>query len=280
MTRKLFGTDGIRGKANKYPMTAEVAMKFAMAAGHYLKQEGYRNKVVIAKDTRLSGYMIETALVAGFVSVGIDVTMVGPMPTPAVSMLVNSLRADMGVMITASHNPYHDNGLKLFNQKGNKLGDECEQKIEHVMMNVDSDKLLAKADDLGRAKRLDDVQGRYVEHVKYSFSKDKSLSGLRIVLDCANGSAYKIAPTILWELGAEVISLGCNPNGFNINENCGAMHPGHMAEKVKKTRADIGIALDGDADRLIICDEDGEVIDGDYIIALIATHLSALNRFG
>jgi phosphoglucosamine mutase len=276
--RRVFGTDGIRGTANTYPITAEVAMKFGMAAGAFFKRSGHRNRVIIAKDTRLSGYMIEPALVAGFVSVGVDVTLVGPMPTPAVSMLIKSLRADIGVMISASHNPYYDNGLKLFNAHGLKLTDEEEYKIQELMELDDMDELLVPPQDLGRAKRLDDAAGRYIEHVKYSFAKDYSLEGIRVVLDCANGSAYKMAPTVLWELGAEVISMNDNPNGFNINDECGATFPEKMAEVVRKHKADIGFALDGDADRLIACDEHGQIMDGDNIIACIATHLKRHNK--
>ncbi|WP_339052221.1 phosphoglucosamine mutase [Candidatus Lariskella endosymbiont of Epinotia ramella] len=273
MTKKLFGTDGIRGKVNQYPMTAEVALKFGMAAGVYLHRAGYRNRALIAKDTRLSGYLIEPAVTAGLISVGVDVTLVGPMPTPAVPMLIKSLRADFGIMISASHNPYYDNGLKLFGNDGYKLGEHCEDKLQQLIICNDFEEHLALPEKLGRAKRLDDAPGRYVEHVKNSFPKDKTLNGMRIVLDCANGGAYRLAPAILWELGAEVISIGCEPNGFNINEGCGAVHMALLSAKVIETRADIGIALDGDADRVIICDELGQVVHVDHVIAAIALSL-------
>ncbi|KIE04554.1 Phosphoglucosamine mutase [Candidatus Jidaibacter acanthamoeba] len=276
--QRLFGTDGIRGTANQYPMTAEIAMKFGMAAGTYYKKLGHRNRVVIAKDTRLSGYLIEPALTSGFISVGVDVILVGPMPTPAVSMLIRSLRADLGVMISASHNPYFDNGLKLFDSKGFKLSDECEDKIQEMILSADINRYLVPPIDLGRAKRLDDAPGRYIEHVKNSFNKENNLTGLRIVVDGANGSAYHLAPTILWELGAEVISIGTEPNGFNINEACGSTHPETLSKKVVETRADIGIALDGDADRVVIVDDKGHIISGDHVIGLIALHLHNRKR--
>lgn len=268
--KRLFGTDGIRGLANRYPMTAEVAMKFAMAAGAIFKVDTHRHRVVIAKDTRLSGYLIEPALTAGFISVGMDVILVGPMPTPAVPMLIKSLRADLGVMTSASHNPYCDNGLKLFDSRGFKLSDDIENKMQDLMVSPSIDSYLVSPEELGRAKRLEDAQGRYLEFVKTAFPKGKSLSGMRIVLDCANGGAYKIAPTIFWELGAEVILIGCEPNGSNINEDCGSTHPEQLCKKVIETRADIGIALDGDADRVVICDEKGVVISGDHVIAAIS----------
>ncbi len=272
--QRLFGTDGIRGTANQYPMTAEIAMKFGIAAGTYYKKPGHRNRVVIAKDTRLSGYLIEPSLTAGFISVGVDVILVGPMPTPAVSMLIRSLRADLGVMISASHNPYYDNGLKLFDNNGFKLSDECENKIQEIILSKDTERYLTEPENLGRAKRLDDAPGRYIEHVKTSFNKGHTLSGLRIVIDCANGGAYHLAPTIFWELGAEVISIGVEPNGFNINDGCGSTHPETLSRKVVETRADIGIALDGDADRMVITDEKGNIISGDHVIGLIATYLN------
>lgn len=270
MTVKLFGTDGIRGTANQYPITADIALKFGKAAGHYFKKHGYRNRVVIAKDTRLSGYMIEPALTAGFISVGMDVILVGPMPTPSVPMLIKSLRADLGVMISASHNPYEDNGLKLFNADGYKLTDDIEAEIENLILNHNLNEYLASPEDLGRAKRLDDAPGRYIEHVKRSIPKGLSLAGLRVVIDCANGAAYHLAPTIFWELGAEVIKLGTEPDGYNINQGCGSTNPEFLKQKVLETRADLGIALDGDADRVLICDEKGHVISGDHIIAIIA----------
>lgn len=270
---KLFGTDGIRGTANQFPMTPEVALKFGMAAGHLLKNEGHRNRVVIAKDTRLSGYMLEPALTSGFISVGVDVILVGPMPTPSVPMLMKSLRADFGVMLSASHNPHHDNGIKFFNCDGNKLSDEMELKLEALILSDKLSDFLVKADDLGRAKRLEDAPGRYVEHVKRTFPKGMDLSGLRIVVDAANGAAYHLAPKIFWELGAEVVKIGVEPDGFNINNNCGSTHPETISKKVIETRADIGIALDGDADRILICDELGKTIHGDHLIALIAKRM-------
>lgn len=269
-TKRLFGTDGIRGKANEYPMTAEIAMKFAMAAGVIFKIDTHRHRVVIAKDTRLSGYLIEPALTSGFISVGIDVILVGPMPTPAVPMLMRSLRADLGVMISASHNPSHDNGLKLFGSNGFKLTDDIENKVQELILSPKLHEHLVPPQELGRAKRLDDAPGRYIEFVKTAFPKHKTLSGMRIVLDCSNGGAYKIAPTIFWELGAEVIEIGCEPDGFNINQDCGSMHPNLLSKKVIETRADIGIALDGDADRVVICDEKGAIISGDHVLAAIA----------
>lgn len=275
MQKRLFGTDGIRGTVNQYPMTAEVAMKFGMAAGMYLRRKGDNNRVVVAKDTRLSGYLIEPALTSGLISVGVDVTLVGPMPTPAVPMLIKSLRADFGVMISASHNPYYDNGLKLFDRYGDKLGEACENKLQDLILGNELEQHLAAPDKLGRANRLEDAPGRYIEYIKNSFPKNKTLSGLRIVIDCANGGAYRLAPTILWELGAEVISIGCEPNGFNINESCGSTHPSVLIQKVLEVRADIGIALDGDADRIIICDETGNIVAGDYLIAIIAKYLQS-----
>ncbi len=271
MSRKYFGTDGIRGTANEGVMTPEIALKVGQAAGSYFLNGGYKNKVVIGKDTRLSGYMIEPALTAGFVSAGMDVILVGPMPTPAVAMLTRSLRADLGVMISASHNPYRDNGIKLFDKIGLKLSDDVEIEIEKRMQG-ESPLPLAAPDKLGRAKRLDDAQGRYIEFAKHTFPRRKNLAGLKIVLDCSNGAAYKIAPNVFWELEAEVISIGVEPNGFNINDKCGSTSPEKMCEEVVKNSADIGIALDGDADRLIVCDEKGNIIDGDKIMAVIAKH--------
>jgi phosphoglucosamine mutase len=269
MTRKYFGTDGVRGLANAFPMTPEIAMKVGMAAGRLFTRGEHRHRVVIGKDTRLSGYMIEPALVAGFTAVGMDVFQFGPLPTPAVAMLVRSLRADLGVMISASHNPYHDNGIKLFGPDGNKLSDDTECEIEALMNNgLETD--LAGPADLGRAKRVDDSQARYVEYAKRTFPKHLSLDGLRIVIDCANGAAYKVAPLVLWELGAEIFPIGVEPNGFNINLECGSTHPEAMAAKVREMRADFGIALDGDADRVVMADERGHIIDGDQVLALIA----------
>ena len=269
MSRKYFGTDGIRGKSNTAPMTAETALRVGMAAGRYFTRGEHRHRVVIGKDTRLSGYMIETALVAGFTSVGMDVLQFGPLPTPAVAMLTRSLRADLGVMISASHNVYEDNGIKLFGPDGYKLSDDVETAIESLMDNGLSDHLAAPA-DLGRAKRIDDAQARYIEFAKRTFPAHLRLDGLRIVLDCANGAAYRVAPEVLWELGAEVISIGVDPNGFNINSKVGSTAPEAMCAKVRESRADLGIALDGDADRVVIADEKGHIIDGDQILALIA----------
>lgn len=272
MTRKYFGTDGIRGTANSHPMTPEIAMRLGMAAGKYFRTTSpRRHSVVIGKDTRLSGYMIEPALVAGFTSVGMDVTLFGPLPTPGVAMMTRSLRADLGVMISASHNNYKDNGIKLFGPDGYKLSDEIELDIEARMDRALDDKLAAP-EDLGRTKRVDDAQARYVEIVKASFPRGMRLSGLRVCVDCANGAAYKVAPAALYELGAEVFKIGVEPNGFNINQEVGSTDTEALKEAVKTYRADIGIALDGDADRCIIIDENGNEVDGDQLIGLIAGH--------
>ena len=268
--RAYFGTDGIRGQANKHPMTAEVALRVGLAAGKLFRsQDERRHLVVIGKDTRLSGYMIEPALVAGFTSLGMDVRLFGPLPTPAVAMMTRSMRADLGVMISASHNSFADNGIKFFGPDGYKLSDAQELKIE-ALMDEGLQEGLAAPRELGRVKRIDDAQARYVEIVKATFPRHLSLSGLRIVIDCSNGAAYKVAPTALYELGAEVISIGVDPDGTNINEECGSTHPEAMAKMVREYRADIGIALDGDADRLVVCDEKGVVVDGDQIMAIIA----------
>jgi len=266
---RYFGTDGIRGRANKFPMTAEIAMRVGMAAGLSFQRGSHRHRVVLGKDTRLSGYMIENAMVAGLCAAGMDVFLLGPIPTPAVAMLVRSLRADMGVMISASHNPYQDNGIKLFGPDGYKLSDEIEARIE-AMLDDGVEMALADPDALGRAKRVDGVHDRYIEFAKRTLPRSMSLSGLRIVIDCANGAAYKVAPAALWELGAEVIAINDDPNGFNINKECGSTHPAGLQRKVHEVRADIGIALDGDADRVVIIDENGEIVDGDQIMALIA----------
>ncbi len=268
MTRSFFGTDGIRGTANRGVMTAESALRVGQAAGAYFKRTNGVHRVVIGKDTRLSGYMVESALVSGFTSVGMDVFQFGPLPTPAVAMLTRSLRADLGVMISASHNPFHDNGIKLFGPDGYKLSDAVEAKIEAAMRGPVED-LLADPAKIGRAKRVDDSQARYIEFVKRTFPKQLRLDGLRIVIDCANGAAYKVAPAVLWELGAEVIALGVEPDGFNINGDRGSTAPQAMQDKVRETRADIGIALDGDADRVVMCDERGRLLDGDQILGLI-----------
>jgi phosphoglucosamine mutase len=269
MARKYFGTDGIRGMANSEPMTSEIAMKVGMAAGKLFTNGEYRHRVVIGKDTRLSGYMIESALVTGFTAVGMDVFQLGPMPTPAVAMLTRSLRADLGVMISASHNPYEDNGIKLFGPDGYKLSDEREKEIESLI-DGDSKALLAEPQDIGRAKRIDSAQERYIEFAKRTLPRNIRFDGLRVVVDCANGAAYQVAPAALWELGAEVIKIGVEPNGFNINKDCGSTAPKMLCDKVREVRADIGIALDGDADRVIITDESGQVIDGDQLMAVVA----------
>ena len=277
MAKRYFGTDGIRGRANSFPMTADIAMKVGMAAGMSFQRGSHRHRVVVGKDTRLSGYMIENAMVAGFCAAGMDVFPLGPLPTPAVAMLTRSLRADLGVMISASHNPYHDNGIKLFGPDGFKLSDEIENRIE-AMLDQEIDIKLAGSDDLGRAKRLDSVHDRYIEFAKRTLPKSMSLAGLRIVVDCANGAGYKVAPAALWELGAEVIAINVEPNGFNINKECGSTHPAGLQAKVHEVRADIGIALDGDADRVVIVDETGAIVDGDQIMALIARSWSESGR--
>src|SRR5580704_2634408 len=271
MVRKYFGTDGIRGRANGV-ITPELALKVGQATGLVFRRGEHRHRVVIGKDTRLSGYMIETALVAGFTSVGMDVLLLGPMPTPSVAMLTRSMRADLGVMISASHNPFADNGIKLFGPDGYKLSDEFEGNIEAALGK--GPKRRAKPTELGRAKRLDDAAGRYIEFVKQSFPKGLRLDGLRVVVDCAHGAAYKVAPTVFWELGAEVFPISVSPDGFNINRECGALAPEQMRQEVLARRADIGIALDGDADRLIVADERGVILDGDQVMALITTSLA------
>ena len=269
MARKYFGTDGIRGMANGDKLTPELALKVGMAAGTKFVRGDHRNRVVIGKDTRRSGYMIETALTAGFTAVGMDVYLLGPMPTPAVAMLTRSLRADLGVMISASHNPYEDNGIKLFRPDGYKLSDELELEIE-ALIDASSTGLLAHGMNIGRAHRDEEARTRYIEYAKRTLPRNVDLSGLRVVLDCANGAAYKVAPIALWELGAEVITIGVEPDGYNINHKVGSTAPEAVAEKVKEMRADIGIALDGDADRVIIVDEKGNVVDGDQFMAVIA----------
>ena len=268
MTRKFFGTDGIRGLTNVAPMTPEIAMKVGQAAGAYFLRGDHRHRVVIGKDTRLSGYMVENALVAGFTSVGMDVVQFGPIPTPAVAMLTQSMRADLGVMISASHNPYADNGIKLFGPDGYKLSDEAEAEIEYLLT---VEPKLADAADIGRARRVEDARGRYIHFAKSTFPRDLRLDGLKVVVDCANGAAYQVAPAALWELGAEIVTLGVSPDGKNINSGCGSTSPGLLQETVVASGADIGIALDGDADRLIVVDEKGQVVDGDQLMALIAT---------
>jgi phosphoglucosamine mutase len=269
MARRYFGTDGIRGLANSDPMTSEIALKVGMAAGRLFSNGPHRPRAVIGKDTRLSGYMIESALMSGFTSVGMDVFLLGPMPTPAVAMLTRSLRADLGVMISASHNPYADNGIKLFDPDGYKLSDASEQRIEELMERPAAE-LLAPAEKIGRATRVESAQERYIEFAKRTLPRNIKLNDLRVVVDCAHGAAYKVAPDALWELGAEVIKIGVEPNGRNINHKCGSTAPEAVCEKVREMRADIGIALDGDADRVVIADEKGRIIDGDQIMAVIA----------
>jgi len=268
MARKYFGTDGIRGLTNTAPMTAQMAMKVGMAAGAHFQRGDHKHRVVIGKDTRLSGYMIEAAMEAGFTSVGMDVTLVGPMPTPAVAMLTQSMRADLGVMISASHNKFVDNGIKLFGPDGYKLSDADELAIEGL---IDGDVPLAPAAEIGRARRIEDARGRYIHFAKSTFPDDLRLDGLKVVVDCANGAAYQVAPTTLWELGADVVTIGVSPNGTNINDRVGSTAPQTLCETVVASGAHIGIALDGDADRLIVADETGRVIDGDQLMALIAT---------
>jgi phosphoglucosamine mutase len=269
MSRRYFGTDGIRGLANKAPMTSEIALKVGMAAGKLFSNGTHRHRVVIGKDTRLSGYMIESALMSGFTAVGMDVFLLGPMPTPAVAMLTRSLRADLGVMISASHNPYEDNGIKLFDPDGYKLSDEAESEIE-ALMAAPTDTLLASADRIGRAKRIESAQERYIEFAKRTLARNIRLNDLRVVIDCANGAGYQVAPDALWELGAEVVKIGVEPNGHNINLKCGSTSPEALCAKVREMRADIGIALDGDADRVVIVDEKGRIVDGDQIMGVIA----------
>src|SRR5437588_8366708 len=276
MLRRYFGTDGIRGRANGV-ITPELALRVGQAAGLIFRHSDHRHRVLIGKDTRLSGYMIETALVAGFTSVGMDVLLTGPIPTPAVGMLTRSMRADLGVMISASHNPFSDNGIKLFGPDGFKLSDEVERQIEGLMESELTRKLATRA-DLGRAKRIDGVQDRYIEFAKRTLPKNLSLGGLRIVVDCAHGAAYRVAPEALRELDAEVIAMGIEPDGFNINRECGSTEPAALCQKIKEMRADVGIALDGDADRVLIADERGRVIDGDQLLAVIAESWKADGR--
>ena len=275
MTRTLFGTDGVRGRTNTHPMTAEVAMRLGAAAGRFFRRDQQEHRVVIGKDTRLSGYMLENALTAGFTSTGMNVFLLGPVPTPAVGFLTRSMRADVGVMISASHNPAEDNGIKFFGPDGFKLSDEAEEEIEGLMQGGVA---LAQPQNIGRAKRIDDSGSRYVEYVKTTFPRQLRLDGLRIVVDCAHGAAYKVAPAILWELGADVIAVGTSPNGLNINDKCGSTNPALAADKVRETRADIGLCLDGDADRLIMIDETGTIVDGDQLMGLIATRWAEEGR--
>jgi len=270
---ELFGTDGVRGKAGK-KVSAVNAMRLAMATGIYFRQLSKTNKILVGKDTRRSGYMIENAMVSGLTAVGFDVIQIGPMPTPAIAFLTENMRCDAGIMISASHNPYYDNGIKFFDHQGNKLNRDKEEKIEAIFKDdkaLDSSQAIEKK--IGKSKRIDDVIGRYIVHIKNSFPNELSLAGKRVVIDCANGAGYIVGPTILQELGADVVVIGDEPNGFNINEGCGAMHPENIAKKVLDVRADIGIALDGDADRVVMVDETGEVIDGDKLMGVLAVHL-------
>lgn len=276
MSRKLFGTDGVRGTANSYPMTAEMALRLGAAAGRYFRRDGAnRHRVVIGKDTRLSGYMLETALTAGLTSTGMNVLLLGPVPTPAVGMLTHSMRADLGIMISASHNPHHDNGIKFFGPEGYKLNDAAEAEIEALL---EQGVAPAKPENIGRAKRIDDGRFRYVERVKSTFPAGLRLDGLKVVIDCANGAAYRAAPEVLWELGAEVIPVGVSPNGYNINDGVGSTAPGAAAEAVRREGADVGICLDGDADRVLILDETGEKADGDQLMALMAARWAEEGR--
>ncbi len=276
MSRKLFGTDGVRGTANTYPMTADLALRLGAAAGRYFGNDGANgHRVVIGKDTRLSGYMFENALTAGLTSTGMNVLLLGPVPTPAVGMLTTTMRADLGIMISASHNPHQDNGIKFFGPNGFKLSDAAEAEIEALL---EGDPGYAPADRIGRAKRIDDGRFRYAERVKSTFPAGKHLTGLKIVVDCANGAAYRVAPEVLWELGAEVIPVGVSPNGRNINDHCGSTYPSLAAETILSHGADMGISLDGDADRVMILDETGKVADGDQIMALMASRWAAEGR--
>jgi phosphoglucosamine mutase len=274
MKRRYFGTDGIRGQSNTFPMTPDLAMRVGIAVGTIFRRGAHRHRVVIGKDTRLSGYMLENAMVAGFTAAGIDAFVLGPIPTPAVAMLTRSLRADIGVMISASHNPFYDNGIKLFGPDGYKLSDELEMEIEELL-EKDLMAQLAKSAEIGRAKRIDGVHDRYIEHAKRTLPRDVTLQGLRIAIDCANGAAYRVAPAALWELGADVVTIGAEPDGLNINLECGSTHPATLQRKVHEVRADIGIALDGDADRVQIIDENGKTIDGDQLMAVIAESWAA-----
>ena len=271
--KKYFGTDGVRGRANVFPMTPEVALKLGRAAGYYFRNGGKHHTIVIGKDTRLSGYMFETALATGIGSVGVDVMLVGPLPTPAIAFITQGMRADAGVVISASHNGFQDNGIKFFDQNGYKLPDETELAIEKLMESGELDNFRPDAADLGRSYRIDDATGRYVEYLKRVIPRGMTLEGLRIVVDSANGAAYRTAPAVFHELGAEVIAIGTSPNGMNINESCGSLHPETMCKKVVATGADFGVALDGDADRIIMCDEKGEIVDGDTILAINAQHM-------
>lgn len=272
--RKLFGTDGVRGLANEEPMTSETALQLGRALAYIFKGGKKRHKIIIGKDTRLSCYMLEYALASGICSMGVDVLLVGPMPTPAIAFITANMRADAGAMISASHNLFQDNGIKFFDHRGYKLPDEQEARIEELIFSKRIDSLRPTAREVGKIYRIEDVRGRYIVFLKHSFPPDLTLAGLKIVVDCANGATYKVAPTVLYELGAEVIPLGVNPDGENINRDCGSLHPEHIAQKVKETGAHLGMALDGDGDRVIFCDENGAVIDGDAVMAILATEMS------
>ncbi len=278
MTRRLFGTDGIRGVANADPMTGEMAMQLGRAIAHIFKDVKGRHRIVVGKDTRLSGYMLETALASGVCSMGADVMLVGPLPTPGIAFITTSMRANAGVVISASHNPYYDNGIKVFSQDGFKLPDEMEHQIEELILSNHLDSLRPTASAVGKAHRIDDAIGRYVVFLKNTFPNHLTLDGLRIALDCANGAAYRVAPTVFEELGAEVITIGVEPDGENINKNCGSLHPEAISRLVLEKKADIGIALDGDADRIVFVDQKGRQVDGDYILAICALQLLSQNR--
>lgn len=272
-SKKLFGTDGVRGRANVHPMTPEIAMQLGRAAGYYFKNGGRHHTIVIGKDTRLSGYMLETALASGICSVGVNVMLVGPLPTPGIAFITQGMRADAGIVISASHNSFHDNGIKFFDQIGFKLPDNVEIEIESIMDSSELEKCRPESDGIGKAIRLDDASGRYVEYLKRTIPKGLTLEGLKIVVDCANGAAYRVAPSVFHELGADVIPVAVNPDGVNINNGCGSLHPELISKTVRERGADLGVALDGDADRLIMCDENGEILDGDHIMAINAKHL-------
>ncbi|WP_456431842.1 phosphoglucosamine mutase [Thermosulfuriphilus sp.] len=278
MSRRLFGTDGIRGLANEHPMTPETALKLGRAIAYYFRKIGGHHRVLIGKDTRLSGYMLETALASGICSMGANVLLVGPLPTPAIAFLTSSMRADAGVVISASHNPYPDNGIKVFSGDGFKLPDETEAELEALMESPELDNHRPTGDGVGKAFRIDDARGRYIVFLKQAFPKEFTLDGLRLVLDCAHGAAYRVAPAVFEELGAEVIKLGVDPDGLNINNRCGALYPEVVQAKVRETGADMGIALDGDADRVIVVDERGEIVDGDHIMAICAQAMARAGR--
>lgn len=278
MERKIFGTDGVRGKANIHPMNSEMALQLGRAIAHAFQNGKKHHSIVIGKDTRLSGYMLETALASGICSMGVDVMLVGPLPTPGIAFITQGMRADAGVVISASHNPFDDNGIKFFDNSGYKLPDDLELRMEKMIIERELDNIRPTADGIGKAIRIDDAGGRYIEFLKNTFTKGMTLDGVKVVLDCANGAAYKIAPAVFRELGAKVFTYGVNPDGTNINKNCGSLHPEVICNAVKEHRADVGIALDGDADRIIMCDEHGNVVDGDHLLAICAAHLAEQKR--